>query len=182
MWGQQRFSSPLSRGITAAILSAALTCTPFAVAVDGPDFESAAPSSSIGNPAGSIATDSKGNVYFASGAVIFKLDTSGVLTVIAGNGTYGFSGDGGLATSAKLFIPYGVAAGGAGNLYIADLANQRVRRVDTSGTITTVAGDGTYGFSGDGGPATSANLGSPDGVAVDGAGNLYIADLYNRRI
>jgi hypothetical protein len=90
----------------------------------------------------SIATDSKGNLYFASGPNVLKLDTSGVLTVVAGNGTYGFSGDGGPATRAKLFMPYDVAVDGAGNLYIADLYNQRIRRVDTSGIISTVAGNG----------------------------------------
>lgn len=172
----------LSGGLKATMLSIALVCAPFVVAHDGHHFAGAGPSSSIAYPAGAIATDSKGNVYFASGPFVFELDASGKLTVVAGNGTYGFSGDGGPATSASLSIPYGVALDGAHNLYIADLYNQRIRKVDSSGTISTVAGSGTYGFSGDGGPATSANLGSPDGVAVDGAGNLYIADLYNRRV
>jgi hypothetical protein len=173
-------SSSASRAIAATILSSVLACAPFAIADKGPDFAGA--SSAVGYPVGSIATDSRGNVYFASGPLVFKLDTLGIQTVVAGNGTYGFSGDGGPATSASLFLPYGVAVDGAGNLYIADLLNQRIRKVDTTGTITTVAGSGTYGFSGDGGPAISANLGSPDGLAVDTAGNLYIADLYNRRI
>jgi len=101
---------------------------------------------------------------------------------VAGNGTYGFLGDGGAATGASLGSPDGVAVDGAGNLYIADLYNRRIRKVDTGGRISTVAGDGTYGFSGDGGAATSASLSSPTGVAVDGAGNLYIADQGNQRI
>lgn len=173
-------SSSASRTIETAILSSVLVCASLASADNGSDF--AGPYSAVGYPAGSIATDSKGNVYFASGPVVFKLNTFGIQTVVAGNGAFGFSGDGGPATSASLFLPYGVAVDGAGNLYIADLLNQRIRKVDTTGTITTVAGSGTYGFSGDGGPAISASLGSPDGVAVDEAGNLYIADLYNRRV
>ena len=94
------------------------------------------------------------------------------------NGTQGFSGDGGAATSASLYYPAGVAVDGSGNLFIADSSNQRVRRVDAAtGVITTVAGNGTLdGFTGDGGPATSASLWTPTGVAVDGSGNLFIAD------
>jgi hypothetical protein len=101
---------------------------------------------------------------------------------VAGNGTQGYSGDGGPATSAEIAVPRDVAVDGAGNLYIADLANNRIRKVSTSGTITTVAGDGNFGYSGHNGPATSAELWSPYGVAVDGAGTLYIADLLNQRI
>jgi sugar lactone lactonase YvrE len=91
---------------------------------------------------------------------------------------YGYSGDGGPATSAKINYPNGVAFDGAGNLYISDRNNWVVRKVDTNGIITTVAGNGTSATSGDGGPATSASLYEPQSVAVDGAGNLYIADSY----
>ena len=101
---------------------------------------------------------------------------------IVGDGTTGYSGDGGPAIAAQLNGPYGVAVDGAGNLYIADAHNQRIRKVDANGIISTVAGNGTSGFSGDGGPATAAQLNTPHGVATDGAGNLYIADTYNRRI
>ncbi len=94
---------------------------------------------------------------------------------MAGNGTAGFSGDNGPATSAELNVPAGVAVDSAGNLYIADYGNNRIRKV-SNGVITTVAGNGTAGFSGDNGPATSAELNMPGGVAVDSAGNLYIAD------
>ena len=111
------------------------------------------------------------------------MTAGGTITTVAGNGKVGFSGDGGQATSAQLSYPYGVAVDGQGNLYIADSANGRIRKVATGGTITTVAGNGTLGFSGDGGAATSAQLSiSSSGVAVDAQGNLYIADTFNHRI
>ena len=100
---------------------------------------------------------------------------------MAGNGGYGFSGDNGPATSAELYDPYGVAVDSAGNLYIADTLNGRVRKV-SNGVITTIAGNGTYGFSGDNGPGASAQLSRPYGVAVDAAGNVYVADRDNNRI
>ena len=101
---------------------------------------------------------------------------------VAGTGKSGFSGDGGPAVQAQLYRPRGVVVDGAGNLYIADYRNARIRRVDTSGTITTIAGTGRIGYSGDNGPAVRAQLRGPTGVAVDRAGNLYIADSANRRI
>jgi hypothetical protein len=106
----------------------------------------------------------------------------GTISTVAGNGTAGFSGDGGPATSAQLDSPGGVAVDGAGNLFIADTYNSRVRKVSAAGVITTVAGNGTAGFSGDGGPPTSAQLNHPGGVVVDGAGNLFIADTYSNRV
>ena len=122
--------------------------------------------------------DAAGNLYIADSGnnSIRKVAPNGTITTVAGNGTQGYSGDGGPATSAELNYPYGVAVDAAGNLYIADTSNYRVRKVTPDGTITTVAGNGTEGYSGDGGPATSAGLGMPQGVAVDAAGNLYIAD------
>src|SRR5262249_39586041 len=101
---------------------------------------------------------------------------------VAGNGLIGFSGDGGPATSARLFYPVGVAVDGAGNLFIADTDNNRIRRVDGAGIISTVAGTGADAFEGDGGPATSARLRFPSGVTLDAAGNLFIADMLNYRI
>jgi uncharacterized protein (TIGR03437 family) len=109
--------------------------------------------------------------------------TGNVITTVAGNGTSGYSGDGGPATSAELHQPYGVAVDAAGNIYIADTSNNRIRKVAAAtGVITTVAGQGGGGYWGDGGPATDAGLNGPDGVAVDGASNLYIADNANNRI
>jgi sugar lactone lactonase YvrE len=108
---------------------------------------------------------------------------SQIITTIAGTGTGAFSGDGGPSTSAQLFIPYGVASDAAGNLYIADGFNQRIRKINAStGIITTVAGTGTAGYSGDGGAATSAKLNYPNALCLDGSGNIYISDVNNSRI
>ncbi len=128
-----------------------------------------------------LAVDSAGDLYIAAtSSSLIQEVAGGTITTVAGNGHSAFSGDGGSATSASLFYPEGVALDSAGNIYIADSANNRVRKV-SNGTITTVAGNGTAGFSGDGGPATSATL-TPNGVAVDSAGDLYIADRFSNRI
>jgi len=108
--------------------------------------------------------------------------TDGVITTLAGTGTAGFSGDNGPATAAQLSDPVDSAVDAAGNVYIADRANHRIRRIAPSGIITTIAGTGVNGFSGDAGPATAADLNNPVGVTVDGAGSVYIADELNRRI
>ena len=131
-----------------------------------------------------LALDSAGNIYIADymNQRIRKVDTSGIITTVAGNGTADYSGDGGLATQAQLDWPSGVAVDSAGNIYIADSTSHRIRKVDTSGIITTVAGNGNRGFSGDGGPATDASFYHPWAVAVDSAGNIYIADYYDHRI
>ncbi|MBI6545429.1 MAG: hypothetical protein HY692_01460, partial [Cyanobacteria bacterium NC_groundwater_1444_Ag_S-0.65um_54_12] len=122
--------------------------------------------------------DSGGNLYIADAFNnrIRKVSNTGIITTVAGNGKGGYSGDGGLATSAQLHNPTGVAVDSGGNLYIADAFNKRIRKVSNTGTITTVAGDGVPSYSGDGGPATSARLSKPSGVAIDSGGNLYIAD------
>ena len=117
------------------------------------------------------------------GVLILGLWTAGVsfgqtISTVAGGGV----GDGGAATSASLNTPYGVSVDVSGNLYIADQSNRRIRKVSPSGIITTVAGNGSEGFSGDGGAATSASLSGPTGVFVDVSGNLYIADSDNHRI
>ena len=138
---------------------------------------------SLDNPVG-VAVDRSGNLYIADehDHRIRKVDAAGTITTVAGTGNAGFSGDGGPATNAQFYYPRGVAVDGAGSLYIADFWNHRIRRVDGAGTITTVAGTGSRGFSGDGGPAADAQLNLPSGVAVDGAGSLYIADFWNHRI
>lgn len=113
---------------------------------------------------------------------IRKIDATGIMTTYAGNGTLGFAGDGGPAINALLNSPTRVALDPAGNLYVADSGNNRVRKVDLSGNISTVAGIGTRGYSGDGSAATSAQLNNPIDVAIDPAGNLIIADYVNNRI
>ncbi len=127
-----------------------------------------------------VAVDAAGNVYFPSIYGVFKVDPNGFLTRVAGNSRPGYSGDGGPATSAQLASQWGIAADGAGNLFIAD--DVRIRRVSANGIITTVAGNGARGFSGDGGPATSAELNGAFAVAVDNAGDLFIADYQNNRV
>ena len=136
-----------------------------------------------------------GNLYVTDSqlSVVRKINSAGVQTVIAGNGTYGYSGDGGPATSAAVYDPESVAVDGSGNVVIADSGNNRIRVVAgstgtfygmamTAGDIYTIAGNGTGGYSGDGGPATSAEARFPEAVAVDGSGNIVIADTYNNRI
>ncbi len=128
--------------------------------------------------------DTAGNLFVpqCGGPSIRKINASGIISTVAGNFTAGFSGDGGQATSAQLACPSGVAIDTAGNLYIADYFNQRIRKVTAGGIISTIAGDGTGAFRGDGGAATAAELNLPNDVALDAAGNLYIADSGNNRI
>ena len=128
-----------------------------------------------------IAVDSAGNIYFSdTGSGRVRKVTAGIISTIAGNGSNTYSGDGGQATGTGL-DPNGLTVDSAGNIYIADTMNNRIRKV-SGGIITTVAGRGVGGISGDGGPATSASLNSPSDVAVDSAGNIYIADTGNNRI
>ena len=136
------------------------------------------------NYPGGVAVDTEGDLFIAdeSNSRIRKVTPGGVITTAAGNGTPGYSGDGGQATSAQLNFPYGVAVDPQGNLYVADTSNYRIRKVTSDGTITTFAGTGTFGFSGDGGPATSAQMTRAFGVALDTAGNVYFGDQSNFRI
>jgi sugar lactone lactonase YvrE len=131
-----------------------------------------------------IAVDKRGNVYIAmrDNNIISRIDLKGNMTIYAGSGSSGFSGDGGKAIEARLNVPAGLAFDKSGNLYIADRNNHRIRKVDTRGTISTIAGTGTAGFSGDKGPATKAQLNHPSGIAFDKKGNLYFSDRSNERI
>ena len=168
---------------------------------DGGPATSAALSSPEGvtaDSAGNVLISDTGNsrirVVAASTATFYGQSmTAGDIYTVAGDGARGFSGDGGSAAAAELNEPDGVAVDGAGNVLIADVLNQRIRVVAassgtfyglamTAGDIYTIAGDGTLGFSGDGGPATAAELNYPQGVAADSAGNLLIADSSNNRI
>ncbi len=133
-----------------------------------------------------VAADKNNNLYITDedNNRIRKVDAiTGIITTVAGNGSYGFSGDGGPAISASLKAPTGLAIDDDGNIYIADYYNSRIRKVDaTTGVITTIAGNGSNGFGGDGGPAVSASIWLPTGVAVDAGNNVYIADWANQRI
>lgn len=130
-----------------------------------------------------VVVDSSGNLYIADtlNHIIRKVTSAGVISIFAGNQTAGFAGDGGAAASAELNYPQGLALDAAGNLYVADTYNHRIRKITADGVITTVAG-GTFGFGGDGEAATQASLSYPKTIALDAAGNLYIADCINSRI
>lgn len=132
----------------------------------------------------SVAIDQAGSLYIAdsSNNRIRKVWPTGIITTIAGNGSSGSLGDGGPAVVAELSFPTGVASDASGNVYISDTNNNRIRKVSVGGTIQTIAGTGTPGFSGDGGLATLAQLNAPGGLAVDAANNVYVADRLNRRI
>lgn len=137
----------------------------------------------VGGPAG-VAVDGEGNLYIGQplANVVRRVNTNGVITTVAGNGQPGYSGDGGPATSAMFNSLQGIEVDSSGNLYIADTFNQRIRRVSTQGVVTTVAGNGTPAYAGDGGPATQASLFNPYDVAFDATGNMYIADFSNTLI
>ncbi|HLA26262.1 MAG TPA: RHS repeat-associated core domain-containing protein [Syntrophales bacterium] len=130
-----------------------------------------------------VSVDSAGNIFIADAGNyrIRKVDANGVIITVAGNGTWGNSGDGGPAVQGRLSWPIGIAVNNKGNIFIADNGDNRIRMVDAYGVLSTVAGNGVNGYSGDGGPAIQASLSYPYGVAVDGAGNIYIADTYNNR-
>jgi uncharacterized protein (TIGR03437 family) len=136
----------------------------------------------LSGPTG-VAVDASGNVYVADRGNfrVRRITLDGTINTIAGTGSSGYSGDNGLATSARV-VPAAVTIDGKGNLYIADGPNYRIRKVDLNGTITTIAGVGTSGFSGDNGPATSALIGLVTEIAVDSAGNIYLADLTAERV
>ena len=137
----------------------------------------------LNNPT-DVFKDAAGNIYIADrdNDRIRKVNTAGIISTVAGTGTAGYTGDGGSALLAKLKKPNGVCLDAAGNMYIADQGNNVIRKVSTTGIITTIVGNGTAGFTGDGGSALTAELNDPEAVAVDAAGNIYIADNNNSRI
>jgi cysteine-rich repeat protein len=138
---------------------------------------------SLANPS-AIAADGLGRIYIAdtNNNRIRRIEQDGSLTTLAGTGAAGFSGDGGPATSAELNLPSGIAVDGIGQVFVSDTTNHRVRRIDSDGTIVTIAGTGSPGFSGDGGAASLAQLASPHGLVVDGLGRIFIADTDNHAI
>jgi hypothetical protein len=142
----------------------------------------AVPALSAGVSPSAIATDAAGNTYFASLSAVYRVDPKGILTRVAGTGAMGFSGDNGPAVSAQLSNVGGIAVDAAGNLFITDLNNARLRRVSVNGTITTVAGTGSPGYNGDNLPATTAQIYYPGAVAVDAAGNLFFTDDFGMRV
>ncbi len=131
-----------------------------------------------------IVADKTGNIYFSdfNEHVIRKIDTAGIITTIAGIGSLGFGGDGGPATDATLHAPGFLTIDRKGNIYFSDITNNRIRKINTAGIITTFAGTGATGYNGDGIPATDASIFQPSGIAVDSGNNIYIADQYNGRI
>lgn len=134
-------------------------------------------------PAG-LTFDNKGNLYISDrdNHRVRKVDTRGIITTVIGNGIAGFSGDGGKATEAQINLPSGVVVDDNGNIYVSDRSNDRIRKVNSKGIITTIAGNGIDGYKGDSGPATEAQLSRPFGLALDKKGNLYIADRGNNRV
>ena len=139
---------------------------------------------SLNTPYG-ISLDFFGNIYIADlnhNRVRKVTASTGIITTIAGNGQTGWWGDGGLAINAQMNSPEGVCADTFGNVYIAEFGNNKVRKIDSAGIITTVVGTGVQGFSGDGGPAIDAQLYGPNGICLDASGNLYITDEFNQRI
>ncbi len=152
----------------------------------------ATPATGVGGPATSaklgfipvLAIDASGNLYLtdSSNHTVWKVAPSGILTAFAGNGTSGNTGDHGPATAAELNAPYGAAVDRSGDVFIADINANVIREVNPSGIITTVAGTGAPGFSGDNGPATSANLHGPSGIWIDPSGNLFFSDTGNNRV
>ena len=142
-----------------------------------------ATSATLDDPRG-IVTDPAGNVYFCDrdNDVVRKIDTNGIITTIAGTGSAGYNGDNIPGTQAQLNTPWRVTMDPAGNLYIADAVNDRIRKLAPNGIITTVAGNGNPGYSGDGGPAINATLRIPEQAEIDVFGNMYIADSGNNVI
>ncbi len=131
-----------------------------------------------------ICTGSRGDFYISDwyNTRIRMVDAAGIISTVSGVGIFGYSGDGGLATSAEIKGPMGICEDDSGNIYFCDIGNSRIRKINTNGVITTIAGNGVYGFSGDNSAATAAELSAPSGICADRNGNIYVADVFNNRI
>lgn len=186
---KKKISAILSGGITLAFTlllftSAALSQTINTIAGTGTGGFSgdgaAATAAQLRSPS-CVKLDGSGNIYIADNMnhCVRKIDASGVITTIAGTGTAGFSGDGGAATAAQFSRPYALAIDGSGNIYVSDFSNNRIRKINSAGIITTIAGTGTGSYTGDGGAATAATIKMPSGINLDGAGNIYFAEEGN---
>jgi uncharacterized protein (TIGR03437 family) len=182
----------VSQGAIQSINLATLLFSPTGLSLDGAGnlfiaggqllkLTAAGALSSSGPAAHDVVVDGRGDILYTTGNAV-RRSTAGVTTVVAGMGRYGFAGDGGAADRARLNRPTAIAFDSAGNAYIADRGNNRIRRMTPAGTITTIAGTGERGFSGDGGLALSAQLDSPDGLAIDADGNIFVADSGNSRV
>jgi len=174
-----QLNSRIRKVNTSGIISTVAGNGSFGYGVDGV----AATATDLNAPTG-VAVDGSGNIYIADqgNSRIRMVNTSGIISTVAGNGGSGYGSDGIAATATDLSDPYGVAVDGSGNIYIADQGNNRIRMVNTSGIISTVAGNRSGGYGSDGVAATATDLYNPSGVAVDGSGNIYIADVSNSRI
>jgi hypothetical protein len=192
-------SSIVLAALTAAVLVITVPATSFAAGrpaggtiatlagtgqVSGPSGDGGPAANAVIDTPSGVAIDAAGNTYVSEywSSRVRKISPAGVITTVAGTGSYGSGPDGGLATATKLKAPTGLAVDGQGNLYIADRLDSRVRKVTPLGLISTVAGNGTYGFSGDGGLASAAVLNGPYGVAAGRDGTIAIADTDNNRI
>lgn len=174
--GSQRVRKINTAGIINTIAGNGICCSSLGDGGQAIDAELSAPCA--------VTFDAAGNLYIAdwNDNRVRKVNTAGIISTFAGTGTLGYSGDGGAATAAELYYPSGLISDTFGNLYISDASNNRVRMVSTSGIITTVVGTGTFGYSGDGGQATSAELDNPTTLCFDAFDNLYLTDLGNKRI
>jgi hypothetical protein len=183
--GNIYIADSLNHRIRKAALATGVISTFAGTGTAGFDGDGGAATSASLNQPTTIAFDGSGNLYITDSVnnrVRKVLIATGVISTIAGNGSATFGGDGGPATSASLNSPMGVVVDGAGNVFVADYTNHRVRKIDSSGVITTIAGNGATGFSGDGAAAPLAALYYPSSVALDANGTLYIGDSYNNRV
>lgn len=176
------FAAGLLCGITAARAQSDIITTVAGTGTTGFSGDGGPATAATMNQPARIVIDAAGNKYFtdAANSRVRKINTAGIISTYAGNGVSGYGGDGGPATAAQLNTPIGLALDAAGNLFVADQGNYRIRKITTAGVISTVAGNGSPGYYGEGGPATVAAIGQVGAVAFDAAGNMYIVGMNNR--